>query len=86
MNVVIFGATGMVGKGVLLECLDDDRVEQVVLVSRHAANVRHKKVREIVHDDFFNFVGIQPAFADADACFFCLGVVDSHLSSLHRNR
>src|SRR5258708_6630450 len=48
MKVVIFGATGMVGKGVLLECLEDARVEHVLLVSRHPTDVSHSKIREIV--------------------------------------
>ncbi len=74
MNVVIFGATGMVGKGVLLECLDDDRVKKVLLVSRHPTDISHPKIREIVHEDFFDFTDILAQFADADACFFCLGV------------
>ena len=74
MKVVIFGATGMVGKGVLLECLDDARVEHVLLVSRHATDVSHPKIREIVHADFTEFRSIQTTFADLDACFYCLGV------------
>ena len=74
MKVIIFGATGMVGKGVLLECLDDPRIEDALLVSRHATDVVHRKVREIVHDNFFDFGAIQAAFTGADACFFCLGV------------
>jgi uncharacterized protein YbjT (DUF2867 family) len=74
MKVLIFGATGMVGKGVLLECLDDARVDQVLVVSRHPIDVNHPKLREIVHRDFFDFAGIQSRFVDLDACFFCLGV------------
>ena len=74
MQVVIFGATGMVGKGVLLECLDDARIERVVLVPRQPIDVSHPKLRELVHQNFFDFVNIQSQFADLDACFFCLGV------------
>jgi len=74
MKVIIFGATGMVGKGVLLECLDDARVEDVLLVSRHPVGISNPKVREIIHQDFFDFAAIQPQFADRDACLFCLGV------------
>jgi uncharacterized protein YbjT (DUF2867 family) len=74
MNVVIFGATGMVGKGVLLECLEDARVEHVLLVSRHPIDVSHPKIREIVHRDFTEFESIQARFADLDAAFYCLGV------------
>jgi uncharacterized protein YbjT (DUF2867 family) len=74
MNVVIFGATGMVGKGALLECLDDRRVESVLIVVRHPSGLSHPKLREIIHQVFFDFSGIQSQFADRDACFFCLGV------------
>jgi len=74
MKVVIFGATGMVGKGALLECLDDRRVESVLIVVRHPSGLSHPKLREIIHKDFFDFSGIQSQFADRDACFFCLGV------------
>jgi nucleoside-diphosphate-sugar epimerase len=52
MKVVIFGGTGMVGNGVLLRCLDDARVERVLLVSRNPTDVSHRKIREIVHADF----------------------------------
>ena len=74
MKVVIFGATGMVGRGVLLECLDDARVERILLVSRHPTDVRHPKIRESVHADFTEFGSLEPTFADLDACFYCLGV------------
>lgn len=74
MKALIFGATGMVGKGVLLECLDDERLERVLVVSRHRGDVNHPKLRELLHDDFFNFQGIQSEFVGYDACFFCLGV------------
>jgi uncharacterized protein YbjT (DUF2867 family) len=74
MKVVIFGATGMVGKGVLLECLDDRRVDRVLVVSRGRGDVSHPKLREIVHPDFFDYGGIRSEFVDCDACFFCLGV------------
>jgi len=74
VRVVIFGATGMVGSGVLLECLDDARVESVLVVGRNATGVHHPKVTEIVHGDFFSFDSLKARFGDRDACFFCLGV------------
>jgi uncharacterized protein YbjT (DUF2867 family) len=74
MKVVVFGATGMVGMGVLLECLDDARVESALVVGRHPLDVTHPKLRSIIHRDFFDFTGIQSQFVDVDACFFCLGV------------
>ncbi len=75
MIAVIFGGTGMVGRGVLLECLDDPRVDQGRLVSRRPTELRHPKIRDIVHADFSDFSRLEPQFADCDACFFCLGVL-----------
>ena len=74
MNVVLFGATGMVGQGVLIECLDDPGVKRVVSVVRRPTGVTHEKLTEIVHKDFFDYTAIEPALSDLDACFFCLGV------------
>ena len=74
MRVVIFGATGMVGRGVLLECLDDPRVQDVLVVGRRKCGERHEKLREELIEDFFDYWAIRSSFADIDACFFCLGV------------
>jgi uncharacterized protein YbjT (DUF2867 family) len=74
VNVVLFGATGMVGQGVLRECLLDPEVESVLVIGRSATGQRHEKLREIVHEDFFDFSAIEPELAGLDACFFCLGV------------
>jgi uncharacterized protein YbjT (DUF2867 family) len=74
MNVVLFGATGMVGQGVLIECLDDPDVKRVVSVVRRPTGVTHAKLTEIVHADFFDYNAIEPSLRDLDACFFCLGV------------
>ena len=74
MNVLIFGATGMVGQGVLRECLLDPNVELVVTIGRTATNVQNAKLREIVHTDLWNYAIIESDLKDFDACFFCLGV------------
>src|SRR5262245_48309771 len=74
MNVVLFGASGMVGRGVLLECLDDPGVNGVVSVVRRPTGETHAKLTEVVHADFLDYTAIEPALRDADACFFCLGV------------
>ena len=74
MNVVLFGATGMVGQGVLRECLLDPEVETILAVGRSPVGQAHQKLREIVHADFTSFSAIAPALAGYDACFFCLGV------------
>jgi uncharacterized protein YbjT (DUF2867 family) len=74
MKVIIFGATGMVGQGVLRECLIDPGVEAVLAVGRSPTGQNHPKLRELRHDDFTDFSAIAPQLAGYDACFFCLGV------------
>ncbi len=73
MKAIITGATGMVGEGVLLECLAHPGVERVLVVNRKPGGVAHAKLREIVHSDFFNLAPIESQLAGYDACFFCLG-------------
>jgi uncharacterized protein YbjT (DUF2867 family) len=80
MRVVIFGATGMVGAGALLECLDDPRVDAVLVVGRRPGGVRHPKVTEVLHTDFFDYAPLRQQFAGCDACFFCLGVSSAGMS------
>jgi uncharacterized protein YbjT (DUF2867 family) len=74
MRVILFGATGMIGSGVLLECLADPRIESVVSVVRQASGVAHPKLRELIHEDFLDLVPVCADFAGADACFYCLGI------------
>jgi len=74
MKVIIFGATGMVGQGVLRECLMDPGIERVLVVGRSATGLRNAKLDEIIHDDFLDYGRIEPQLSGYDACFFCLGV------------
>jgi uncharacterized protein YbjT (DUF2867 family) len=74
MNIVIFGATGMVGSGVLLECLEDPRITSVLVVGRRPVGVTAPKLQEVLIENFADFGPIQPRLATCDACFFCLGV------------
>ncbi|MFV0590923.1 MAG: NAD-dependent epimerase/dehydratase family protein [Draconibacterium sp.] len=74
MKVIITGTTGMVGKGVLLECLDDAKVEQVLVINRNPLGIQHAKLREVIHSDFSEFTSIHSELAGYDACFFCMGV------------
>ena len=73
MDVLILGATGMVGQGVMRECLLDDGVARVVTLGRHATGNAHPKVREIVHADLFHLQSIEQELTGLDACFYCLG-------------
>jgi uncharacterized protein YbjT (DUF2867 family) len=74
MNVLIFGATGMIGQGVLRECLLDAGVQLVKTVGRTATGVQHPKLHEVVHQDLSNYSSIETELSGFDACFFCLGV------------
>jgi uncharacterized protein YbjT (DUF2867 family) len=74
MNVILFGATGMVGQGVLRECLVDPGVERVLAVGRSQTGQRDAKLHEVLHDNFFDFSTIESDLTGYDACFFCLGV------------
>ena len=74
MKVLIFGATGMVGQGVLRECLLAADVESVVAVGRNPTGQQNPKLRDLVHKDMYDYGDIEPQLQGFDACFFCLGV------------
>ncbi len=74
MNILLFGATGMIGQGVLRECLLDPNVQLVQTIGRTATNVQNPKLREIVHPDLSNYSTIESNLKNFDACFFCLGI------------
>jgi uncharacterized protein YbjT (DUF2867 family) len=74
MKVVLFGASGMVGQGVLRACLEDAGVTEVIAVVRRPLGRNAQKLREVVHADFTNLDPIAADLAEADACFYCLGV------------
>jgi uncharacterized protein YbjT (DUF2867 family) len=74
VKVILLGATGMVGQGVLRECLLDPDVESVLTLGRNAIAVQHEKLQEIVHNDLSELSSIEGKLSGYDACFFCLGV------------
>ncbi|MFC5412087.1 NAD-dependent epimerase/dehydratase family protein [Larkinella bovis] len=74
VRAIITGVTGMVGEGVLLECLQHPEVEAVLIINRKPSGFSHPKLTEIVHADFYNFTPIQNRLVGYNACFFCLGV------------
>ncbi len=74
MRIVIFGATGMVGQGVLEACLRADAVTEVLVIGRSPTGRSHTKLREIRHEDFTDFGPIADQLTGWDACLFCLGV------------
>jgi uncharacterized protein YbjT (DUF2867 family) len=77
MNVLLFGATGMVGQGALRECLLADDVALVQTIGRTATGQKHPKLRELVHADLFDYSTIEADLTNFDACFFCIGVTPS---------
>lgn len=74
IRAVVTGATGMVGEGVLHECLNNPRVEAVLVINRRPCGVSHPKLKEIVHADLFDLTPIESQLQGYNACFFCLGV------------
>jgi len=74
VKVVLFGATGMVGQGVLRECLLDADVKSLLAIVRASSLPQHEKLREIVPQDVSDLSGIEDRLSGYDACFFCLGV------------
>jgi uncharacterized protein YbjT (DUF2867 family) len=74
MKVLILGATGMVGRGVLLECLRNPEIELIVSLGRSPTGLRESRLSEIIHSDLLNYTGMEDSLSALDACFFCLGV------------
>ena len=74
MRVILFGSTGMIGSGVLIECLADPRVTSVLCVGRKPSGAAHSKVRDLVRADLHDYSDARDALRGYDACFFCLGV------------
>ena len=81
INVIITGTTGMVGKGVLLECLDSDHVTSVLVINRHSIGISHPKLKEIIHKDFYDLASIEKELKGYNACYFCLGVSAGGMSA-----
>jgi uncharacterized protein YbjT (DUF2867 family) len=74
IRAIVTGATGMVGEGVLLECLSNPEVEAVLIINRRPSGMSHPKLKEVVHTDFFNLAAAENQLTGYNACFFCLGV------------
>jgi len=74
IKAIITGSTGMVGKGVLLECLQSPEVDSVLVINRNSLVMSHPKLKEIVLGDFFNLVSVRQELAGYNTCFFCSGV------------
>ena len=86
ISTIITGASGMVGEGVLLECLADPRVGRVLVITRKPSGVTHPKLVEVIHADFDDLSAIQSQLVGYDACFFCLGVSSLGMSEDYYKR
>ena len=86
MKVIVFGATGMIGQGVMMECVDSPDVESILAVGRAPSGVSHAKVRDLVRKDLFDYAGCEAELAGYDACFFCLGVSSAGMSEADYTR
>jgi len=86
MNIIIFGATGMVGQGALREALLDPAVTRVVTVGRSTTGQQHPKLREIVHANLFDLSLIAHQLTGLDGCLFCLGVSSAGMTEADYQR
>jgi uncharacterized protein YbjT (DUF2867 family) len=86
MKVILFGASGMIGQGVLRECLLDPEVKSVLSIVRSRTGQQHQKLREIVQKDFLDFSSLESELTGFDACFFCLGVSSAGMSEENYRR
>jgi uncharacterized protein YbjT (DUF2867 family) len=86
MRVLLFGGSGMVGQGVLRECVADSAVESVLSVVRRPTGASHAKLEELVHPDFLDFSPVAGRLAACDACFFCLGISSAGMSEADYRR
>jgi len=73
-HVIITGSTGMVGKGVLLECLDHPAISRVILINRKPVGIQHSKIEEIILRDFHDLTALPLELDRADACYHCMGI------------
>ena len=80
MKVILFGSSGMIGQGVVRECLIDPEVESVLAIVRQPTGQRHAKLQEVVQEDFCDYSGLGNRISGYDACFFCLGVSSSGMT------
>jgi uncharacterized protein YbjT (DUF2867 family) len=73
-SVLITGSTGMVGKGVLYECMEHGSIDRIILINRKSVGISSPKITELIHQDFTDFSSIASSLKNLDACYFCLGV------------
>ncbi len=86
MKIILFGATGMIGSGALIECLDNPGVERVLAVLRRPTGRTHDKLDELIVEDFSDYAAVEADLTGYDACLFCLGVSAAGMSEAKYRR
>lgn len=86
MRVVLTGATGMIGKGALIECLEDERITQVLSISRKPSGLSDPKLTELLHSDFGDLSAVQDQLGGYEACLYCLGISSAGFSEADYRR
>ncbi|MCB9764984.1 MAG: epimerase [Alphaproteobacteria bacterium] len=86
MKVILFGATGMIGAGALIECLEDDDVAQVLAVVRRPTGRTHPKLTELIISDFLDYSGVEDQLRGYDACLYALGIASAGMSEADYRR
>lgn len=86
MKVIVTGATGMVGKSVLLECLEYPGITEVLSISRKTMGTAHPKLRELIHADFTEFASVAAQLKGYDACYACMGVSSAGMKEAEYTR
>ncbi|WP_201978604.1 NAD-dependent epimerase/dehydratase family protein [Hymenobacter rubidus] len=74
IRAILTGATGMVGEGVLLECLQNPSVEHVLVLTRKPTGRSHPKMTELLVPDLANLSAVENQLTGYNACFFCAGI------------
>lgn len=86
MKVIVTGATGMIGHGVLLEAMDDPSISEVLSISRNSTGIKHPKLRELLHKDFSDFSSVKDQLVGFDACYHCMGVSSAGMNEADYTR
>src|SRR5690349_11759517 len=86
MNLLITGATGMVGSEAVRQALLDPSIQRVTALVRRPLTIQHPKLQVVLHHDFLNYVGLEDLFRRHDACLWCLGISQTQVSTAEYRR
>jgi len=86
IKAIIFGSTGMIGQGLLHECLENTEVESILVINRQSCNISHSRLKEVIHQNLFDLSALTNEISGYNTCFFCLGVTSAGLSEKDYHR